>query len=148
MADMCSIMITGRLTNDSELVFAGQTPLLKFSVAVGRYEKGKNLVSYFDCQQWGRMAETLSTRLTKGSPVVVRGEMRQEFWEDRTSGQRRSKWILQADNFGVQPLFDGRSGGQKSNHSDGFDVDSYDDFGGIAQSGSGWDYDEHDVVPF
>jgi single-strand DNA-binding protein len=114
MADMCTIMITGRLTGDSEIKYAGQTPILKFNVAVGRYEKGQTTSSFFDVVQFSRAAESLTGKLTKGKPVVVRGEMRQEFW-NANDGSRRSKWVLYADSFGVQPLHltEGGSGGQE-----------------------------------
>nr|WP_321298387.1 single-stranded DNA-binding protein [uncultured Sphaerochaeta sp.] len=104
MADMCSIMITGRLTSDSEIKYAGQTPILKFSVAVGRYDKGQTTSSFFDVVQFSRNAESLVGKLTKGKPVVVRGEMRQEFW-NANDGSKRSRWVLMADSFGVQPLY-------------------------------------------
>jgi single-strand DNA-binding protein len=115
MADMCTIMITGRLTGDSEIKYAGQTPILKFNVAVGRYEKGQTTSSFFDVVQFSRAAESLTGKLTKGKPVVVRGEMRQEFW-NANDGSRRSKWVLYADSFGVQPLHltEGGSGGSGS----------------------------------
>jgi len=103
MADMCSIMITGRLTADSEIKYAGQTPILKFSVAVGRYDKGQTTSSFFDVVQFSRAAESLAGKLTRGKPVVVRGEMRQEFW-NANDGSKRSRWVLVADSFGVQPL--------------------------------------------
>ncbi len=111
MADLCSIMITGRLTSDSEIKYTTKTPILKFSVAVGRYEKGKTETSFFDVVQFGRAVDALSSRLTKGKPVVVRGEMRQEFWTTQ-EGAKRSKWVLLADSYGVQPL-----GGQEGHQN-------------------------------
>ncbi len=127
MADMCSCMITGRLTSDSEIKYAGQTPILKFSVAVGRYEKGQTLSSFFDVVQFSKAAESLAVKLTKGRPVVVRGEMRQEFW-NANDGSKRSRWVLYADSYGVQPLGgvqddtyekpDGNQNGRYSNQND------------------------------
>jgi single-strand DNA-binding protein len=115
-------MITGRLTADSELKYTNNsTAILKFSVAVGRYEKGQTTTSFFDVTQWGKAAESLAGKLTKGKQVVVRGEMRQEFWNAQ-DGSKRSKWTLVADSFGVQPLsygdsdssYSGKSGNSKS----------------------------------
>lgn len=123
MADMCSCMITGRLTRDSELRHVGNSAVLNFSVAVGRYEKGSTLTSYFDVVQWGKAAESLSFKLLKGTPVVVRGDMRQEFWEQ--DGQRRSKWVLLADGFGVQPLHIPQSGNGGHRQQEDY-VNAYD----------------------
>lgn len=135
MADMCSIMITGRLTSDSEIKYAGQTPILKFSVAVGRYDKGQTTSSYFDVVQFSRAAESLVGKLTRGKPVVVRGEMRQEFW-NANDGSKRSRWVLVADSFGVQPL----GGGQE---------DKYERGGNQAtQEAYGNPYDDGDDIPF
>jgi single-strand DNA-binding protein len=113
MSDLSACMITGRLTANSELKYSNKgMPSLRFCVAVGRYEKGKTDTSFFDCIQWGKIAEPLSQKLTKGKPVAVRGEFRQEHWQDK-EGQKRSRWILVADMFGVQPLSLGQKEGQQ-----------------------------------
>lgn len=114
--DLCSCMITGRLTSDGELKYTqGGAPSLRFSVAVGRYRAGRQETSFFDCSAWGKGAEVLAPRMAKGSPVAVRGEMRQERWNDM-DGAARSRWVLVADTFGVQvmpkPKNDG-AGGQE-----------------------------------
>ena len=149
MADMCSCMITGRLTADSELKYTnGSTPILKFSVAVGRYEKGQTTTSFFDVTQWGKAAESLAGKLTKGKQVVVRGEMRQEFWNAQ-DGSKRSKWTLVADSFGVQPLSYGDDDSdQKYSGKSGYAKPKGNAGGNANPDGYGdWDDDGEDI-PF
>jgi single-strand DNA-binding protein len=44
-----------------------------------------------DITLWGRQAEVASEYLTKGAPVLIEGRLKLDQWEDRESGQKRSK---------------------------------------------------------
>jgi single-strand DNA-binding protein len=102
--DLCSCMITGRLTRDCELKYTREgAQVLKFCVAVGRYRTGKKETSFFDCVAWGKGAEVLEPLMVKGAQVAVRGEMRQERWNDM-DGAARTSWVMVADTFGVQVM--------------------------------------------
>jgi single-strand DNA-binding protein len=139
-------MITGRLTANSDLKYTnGGTASIRFSVAVGRYSNGKTETSFFDCLQWGKISETLAPLLVKGKAVVVRGEMRQDHWQDQ-EGAKRSKWVLVADGFGVQLLSAGNNedsgrGGQTRNRKPNGNTQ---EVLGNASSGEDWDED----IPF
>lgn len=90
-------VITGNLTRDPEQ--QGQGPV-KVSVAVNRRKKDKMTgeyvddPSFFDVVVWEREE---ATSLAKGETVTVTGRLQQERWEDRESGQKRSKVVLVAN---------------------------------------------------
>ena len=79
---------------DIKKVGAKETSLLKFCVACtngkGEYE---NTV-FLDCTAWGKQAEMVNQYFTKGKAIGVSGDLKQDNWEDKTSGAKRSKITL------------------------------------------------------
>lgn len=93
---MNSAALIGRLTRDVEnSMTTGGTAVAKFSIAVNRREKkGDEWVdgaSFFDCEYFGRGAEAVRQYLLKGKQVGVRGHLVQDRWQDKTTGNNRSK---------------------------------------------------------
>lgn len=106
MANGIQITIVGNLTADPELKFSdGGTAQLNFSVATERsYKKDDewvNEVSYPDVIAWRQLAEDSGAVLLKGMRVIVTGRFEQRFWDDKDTGQKRSKWQLVADEIAV-----------------------------------------------
>jgi len=118
MADINHVVLVGRLTRDAELKFiAGGLAVCKFSIAINRRRKNgdqwEDEVNYFDVVLWGRQGEALSKFLTKGKPVGVEGELRQDRWEQ--DGQKRSRVEIVANN--IQLLGGGPGEGSQSSSS-------------------------------
>lgn len=103
------IIIAGRLTRDPELVYthAGK-PICKCSVANSRRFRvdGKDgwqeETTFFEVVVFGPMAEGIGQRGVKGHPVLVEGRMRLNEWEDKQTGQKRSRLELVAER--ISPL--------------------------------------------
>ena len=104
MASLCRVIIVGNLTRDVELK---RTPsgnaVAKFGVAVNRKYKDasgemKEKTNYYDVDVWGKQAETVAQYIGKGSSVLVDGRLDQDHWEDKTTGQKRSKTFVVAKN--------------------------------------------------
>lgn len=113
MAYLNKSFLMGNLTRDPELRHtSGGSPVCEMTIAVNRRVNGKEDVSYIDVVVWGKSAENCSRYLTKGSSAMVEGYLKQESWEDRQSGQRRSKLKLVAEN--VQFMSSPRSGSESS----------------------------------
>lgn len=51
---------------------------------------------WMDVRLWGARAETASRLLHKGARVAVTGELHEETWQDKTSGEERSKLCVRA----------------------------------------------------
>ena len=64
---------------------------------------------FIDCTVWERQAETCSEYLTKGRPVLVEGRLIEDSWQDKETGERRSRIKVYVQN--VQFL-GSRDGGQ------------------------------------
>lgn len=104
MRDINIIALTGRLTRDPELKYtAGGTAILSFSLAVNYSKKQSDQwveeTSFFDCQYFGKTAESVRQYMTKGQMVVIEGELRQERWEK--DGQKHDKVRINIQNLRI-----------------------------------------------
>lgn len=114
MTDINTIFVIGRMTRNAEASYtAGGTAVLKGSIAVSRSlppkndgEEWKQETSFFDFVLFGNAAESASKWAIKGKQVAIRGELRQDRWEDKDTQQSRSKIYIVADK--IQPLADPR----------------------------------------
>jgi len=102
------VILLGNLTRDPEMKpLPSGTSVCNFSLALNRkYKVGdeqKEEVSYFDIVVFGRQAETSSQYLSKGSSVLVDGRLQQRRWDDKDSGQKRSKVEVVAETVRFMP---------------------------------------------
>lgn len=97
MASFNKVILVGNLTRDPELRYTPKgTAVTKIGLAVNRVwttESGekKEEVTFVDIDMFGRTAENVAQYMRKGSPLLVEGRLRLEQWDDKQSGQKRSK---------------------------------------------------------
>jgi len=98
MAAFNRVVLVGNLTRDPEVRYTPSgTAVSDIGLAVNRnwFDKQTNSrreeVTFVDITLWARTAEVAGEYLSKGSQVLVEGRLQQDSWEDRESGQRRSK---------------------------------------------------------
>jgi single-strand DNA-binding protein len=122
MAYLNKVFLIGNLTRDPELrVTPKGTAICSFGLAVNRQfrdESGaaRDETTFVDIEAWGKQGELVSKYLTKGSPCMVEGRLRLDSWEDKTSGQKRSKLKVVLDN--VQFLSRGPGNGGAAQSGD------------------------------
>jgi len=103
MADLNRVMLMGRLTFDPELRrIPSGTAVSELRMAVNRSWQGRDgerreEVLYIDVTVWDRQAETCCQILRRGSLIFVEGSLKMDQWEDKTTGEKRSKVRVQAD---------------------------------------------------
>lgn len=119
MASLNKVILIGNLTRDPEVRYTPKgAAVCDISIAVNRKwkdESGKanEEVTYVEITAWGKTAELVSQYLKKGSSACFEGRLQQETWDDKTTGQKRSKLKVVAEN--VQFLGSpNRDGGQQS----------------------------------
>lgn len=100
------VTLTGNLTRDPELRYTPSgAGVAQFGLAVNRRIKRgdswEDETSFFDVTCWNSLAENIAASVTKGARVVVEGRLQQDTWEDKTSGEARSKVIVVADEIGA-----------------------------------------------
>jgi single-strand DNA-binding protein len=97
MASFNKVILIGNLTRDPELRHTPKgTAVAKLGLAVNRKwttETGekKEETTFVDVDLFGRNAENAGQYLVKGRPVMVEGRLRLDQWDDKQSGQKRSK---------------------------------------------------------
>jgi single-strand DNA-binding protein len=105
MASYNKVLLMGNLTRDPEVRYTPKgTAVATIGVAVNRVwmtETGekKEEVTFVDVDVWGRQAETIGQYLTKGRPIFIEGRLRLDQWDDKESGQKRSKLRVVCERF-------------------------------------------------
>lgn len=94
---MQSYVCTGNLVDDPEMRYTGNgTPVTKFRIGVRGGGRDKDDTLFIDVQCWDKLAESVADLMRKGSFVIVLGTLREDKWEDKESGQKRSKTLVNA----------------------------------------------------
>ncbi|MDX2187754.1 MAG: single-stranded DNA-binding protein [Opitutaceae bacterium] len=122
MASFNQVILVGNLTRDPEIrVTPKGTSICAFGLAVNRTwrdESGQDReeVTFVDVEAWGKQAEIIHKYLTKGSQALVQGRLKLDQWEDKQSGQKRSKLKVVLEN--VQFLGSPQGGGGQNQSGD------------------------------
>lgn len=117
MAYLNKVFLIGNLTRDPELrVTPKGTAICQFGIAVNRQFKDesgatRDETTFVDIEAWGKQGELVSKYLTKGSPAMVEGRLKLDQWEDKQSGQKRSKLKVVLDNVQFLSTRGGSGGG-------------------------------------
>ncbi|YCM42380.1 single-stranded DNA-binding protein [Verrucomicrobiaceae bacterium 227] len=170
MASVNKVMLLGNLTRDPEIRYTPKgTAVTDLGMAVNRVRTGDNgerieEVTYVDVTLWGRQAELAGQYLGKGRPVFIEGRLQLDQWDDKQSGQKRSRLRVVGENMQFLPSGGGsgsggggNSGGGGGNYPQGGNSSS-DDQGaqrpappapsqGGAAASDGFDNDDDDI-PF
>jgi single-strand DNA-binding protein len=99
------VILIGNLTRDPELRYTPQgVAIAKIGLAVNRTwktESGetKEEVTFVDVDAFRRQAETLAQYLKKGSPLMVEGRLKLDQWDDKQTGQKRSRLGVVLEGF-------------------------------------------------
>lgn len=97
-------MLIGNLTREPEVRYTPKgSAVSDLGIAVNRTyvtDSGEKMqeTTYVDVVVWSRLAEIAGQFLHKGSPVFIEGRLQMDTWEDKATGQKRSKIRVVADN--------------------------------------------------
>ncbi len=98
MASFNKVILVGNLTRDPEVRYTtGGTAVTDLGIAVNRQWTDKNSnerkeeTTFIDVTLWGRQAEIAGEYLNKGRQVLIEGRLHLDQWDDRETGQKRSK---------------------------------------------------------
>ncbi len=99
------VILVGNLTRDPVVRYTSAgTPVAEIGVAVNRtwYDRETNErreeTTFVDVTLWGRQAEIAGEYLTKGRQVLIEGRLQLDQWEDRQTGQKRSRLRVVCEN--------------------------------------------------
>jgi single-strand DNA-binding protein len=104
MASFNKVILLGNLTRDPQVRYTPSgTAVAEIGMAVNRYwfDKQSNSrreeTTFVDVTLWGRDAEVAGEYLAKGRPVLIEGRLQLDTWDDKQTGQKRSKLRVVAE---------------------------------------------------
>ena len=114
MASFNKVLLLGNLTRDPEVRYTPKgSAVCDLGIAVNRVyttdggEKREE-ATYVDVVLWSRLAEIAGEYLKKGRPVFIEGRLQMDSWEDKQSGQKRTKLRVVGE---TMQLLGSRTGG-------------------------------------
>jgi len=105
MANLNKVMLIGNLTRDPEVRYTPKgTAVADIGMAINRsysLDDGERReeTTFVDITFWGRQAEVLGQYMKKGRPLYVEGRLQLDTWDDKNTGQKRSKLKVVGENF-------------------------------------------------
>lgn len=120
MASFNKVILLGNLTRDPEVRYTPKgSAVCDLGLAVNRQytldsgEKREE-VTYVDVVLWSRLAEIAGEYLKKGRPVFIEGRLQLDSWDDKQTGQKRTKLRVIGETMqllGSRPSGGGGAGG-------------------------------------
>jgi single-strand DNA-binding protein len=126
MASFNKVILLGNLTRDPEVRYTPKgTAVTELGMAVNRVYTAENgekreETTFVDITLWGRTAEIAGEYLKKGRPVFIEGRLQLDTWDDKQSGQKRSKLKVVGEGLqliGSRPGGGGTGGGDEQSSS-------------------------------
>lgn len=119
MANFNKVIIAGNLTRDPELRYTPKgLAIAKLGLALNRKwrnEAGEQReeTTFVDVDAFGKQAEVIGQYFRKGQPILIEGRLRLDEWDDKNTGQKRSKLGVVLESFSFLDSGGGRgdSGG-------------------------------------
>jgi single-strand DNA-binding protein len=105
MASLNKVMLIGNLTRDPEVRFTPKgTAVTDIGLAVNRTYTGddgvrRDEVTFVDVTLWGRQAEVVGQYMKKGRPIYIEGRLQMDTWQDKQTGQNRSRLKIVGEAF-------------------------------------------------
>ena len=139
MSSFNKVILMGNLTRDPEIRFTqNQMAICKVGLAVNRRFKDSKTdewreePTFVDVTIFGKRGEAFEKYHRKGASAFLEGELRLDNWEDKNTGQKRSKLYVVADNweFVGGSKDGGGGGGQAQREPAGAARGGYGDYGG------------------
>lgn len=116
MANLNKVQLIGNITRDPEIKYTPKgSAVTDLGLAINRYYSTENgekreEVTFVDVTLWGRQAEIAGEYCKKGRPVYIEGRLQLDSWEDKASGQKRSKLRVVGENMQLLGPRPGASG--------------------------------------
>ena len=125
MASFNKVILLGNLTRDPEVRYTPKgTAVTELGMAVNRVYTAENgekreEATFVDVTLWGRTAEIAGEYLKKGRPVFIEGRLQLDTWDDKQSGQKRSKLKVVGEGLQLIGSRPGGAGGGGSGDEEG-----------------------------
>lgn len=119
MANLNRVLLIGNLTRDPEVKYTPKgTAIAEIGLAINRNyttESGEKReeTTFVDIELFGRLAEIAGEYLKKGRPVFIEGRLKLDTWDDKQTGQKRSKMRVVGEGLQLLGAKDGETSAPK-----------------------------------
>jgi len=96
---MNRVILYGNLTRDPEMKNIGTTNVTNFSIAINRQTRAGQETTYVEISSFGKTAENIAKYFQKGKPILIEGRLKMDEWQDKQTGQKRTKLKVIAEKF-------------------------------------------------
>jgi single-strand DNA-binding protein len=94
MASLNVCSFTGRAGRDPEMkFFESGSAIAQLTIAVDGFKRDSEPL-WLNLKIWGKLAQVAGDYVRKGSQIAVSGQLENESWTDKATGEKRSKMVL------------------------------------------------------
>ncbi len=154
MANLNKVMLIGNLTRDPEIKYTPKgLAIADISLAINRTTTNeatgekRDETTYVDVTLWGRLAEIAKEYLFKGKPAYIEGRLTLDTWDDKTTGQKRSKLKVTGESMQLLGARGENADGSSSSGGSGNRYASAPRGDSGGGGGGGDDYDQRPARP-
>lgn len=104
MANLNKVQLIGNVTRDPEIKYTPKgSAVTDLGIAINRLFSSENgekreETTFVDVTLWGRQAEIAAEYCKKGRSIFIEGRLQLDSWEDKTSGQKRTRLRVVGEN--------------------------------------------------
>jgi single-strand DNA-binding protein len=97
MSNLNQYIAQGNLVDDPR-VMGEENNVVRFAIAVNNGFGERRTTTFVDCVGFGNQAAVIGKHLSKGKQVIIRGMLVPNSWEDKETGQKRTKLEVRLEN--------------------------------------------------
>lgn len=151
MASFNKVILLGNLTRDPEVRYTPKgSAVCDLGLAVNRnytLDNGEKReeVTFVDVVLWARLAEIAGEYLKKGRPVFIEGRLQMDSWDDKQTGQKRTKLRVVGE---TMQLLGSRPGGAAAGGSEAPEAERPPRAAGKSTAAPASSAPDEDEIPF
>lgn len=93
-----NVTLVGRVGGEPNVrYFESGSVVCNLTLAVNRPTRNNDEPDWFSLEIWGRTAQVAADYVKKGSLIGVSGNLKMEYWNDRSTGVQRSKPVVRVN---------------------------------------------------
>lgn len=138
MPNFAQATIVGHLGRDPSTKQVGSGTVTEFVVAVNPAFPKDSPTMWIDCKVWGKKGEVIAEYHSKGDAILVTGALRSEEWEANDGSGKRSKMVVDVNDFSFVKSGEGQGQQPKATASNDYGHQPVDPVTAIS----------HDDIPF
>ena len=93
-----NVTLVGRCGSEPNVrYFESGSVVCNLTLAVNRPTRNSDEPDWFNLEIWGRTAQVAADYVKKGSLIGISGNLKMEYWNDRSTGVQRSKPVIRVN---------------------------------------------------